>query len=426
MTDAITLEHRTRLLTRRVRAIMRAFSKNPKYLSDATPNITWDDSFIPRDLYDNMDIELATLKAKESQQTQKEKARETQMKKIEAQMAKEKAKVDGRKMKETAQDPQADDNEKLKRNLTRKTFETIFGDNKRIPVAPDLGDEADPLGAMQDKGKVTRKDTVQDKEDLDDMEETDDEEKSLKKKTTPKSFESVASYIMIDDTSSDAEQPAAKRVKRKKSIEDLPVPPCQRCTRTKKECIPNGWSAACKRCRSLKMTCSLVKTRKPNAEKPHTTTLLRSEKATAVLDSYRSSIEDDEDDADQLDPQNSNIVMVNLPSAKTTTGKSKEINLKSKPPKASSSKEGEGSSPFSSSRNFKFDLERTQQQLKVSQEELRIVQQQLQLANSRIEAQQKLYESQRDLYEAQLASYRSSQPEVRHGGQGSRKAKERK
>ena len=144
----------------------------------------------------------------------------------------------------------------------------------------------------------------------------------------------------------------------------------------------------------------------------------------AVLDGYKSSIEDDEDDIEE--PLIPKIVTVNLPSAKTTTGKSKLEEIKSKPPKASSSKEGKDPSPFSSSRNFKFDLERTQQQLKVSQEELRIVQQQLQLANSRIEAQQKLYESQRDLYEAQLASYRSSQPEVRHGGQGSRKAKERK
>jgi hypothetical protein len=63
------------------------------------------------------------------------------------------------------------------------------------------------------------------------------------------------------------------------------------------------------------------------------------------------------------------------------------------PPKASTkSTKEEGSS--SSSRNF--ELERMQQQLKVTQEDLRIAQQQLQLANSRIEAQ-------RDLYEAQLA-----------------------
>ena len=77
------------------------------------------------------------------------------------------------------------------------------------------------------------------------------------------------------------------------------------------------------------------------------------------------------------------------------------------PPKASLAKPmGEGPSSSSSSRNF--DLERMQQQLKVSQEDLRIAQQQLQLANSRSEAQ-------KNLYEAQLAGYR---------GQGSGKAKQ--
>lgn len=68
------------------------------------------------------------------------------------------------------------------------------------------------------------------------------------------------------------------------------------------------------------------------------------------------------------------------------------------PPEASNQME-EGSSSSSSSRNF--ELERLQQQLKVTQEDLRIAQQQLQLANSRIE-------TQRNLYEAQLADYRDT------------------
>ena len=77
ITDTITRDHRTKLLTRRVRAIMRAFNKNPNYLS-VTPNIVWDDSFIPPELYDDLETELASLDAKESQQMQKEKARESE------------------------------------------------------------------------------------------------------------------------------------------------------------------------------------------------------------------------------------------------------------------------------------------------------------------------------------------------------------
>ena len=85
MTDAITCERRTKLLTRRVRAIMRAFNKNPKYLSGVTPNITWDESFVPPDLYVNLESELASLDVKEPQQVQKEKAKESQRRKMEEQ-----------------------------------------------------------------------------------------------------------------------------------------------------------------------------------------------------------------------------------------------------------------------------------------------------------------------------------------------------
>jgi hypothetical protein len=85
-----------------------------------TPNITWDDSFIPPELYDD----LASVDAKESQQLQNEKARESQR---EEQMIKEKAMAtqkDKGKTKETAQDK--DDTEKPKRKWTQKTSESIM------------------------------------------------------------------------------------------------------------------------------------------------------------------------------------------------------------------------------------------------------------------------------------------------------------
>ena len=73
MTDSVTRDHRSKLLTRRVRAIIRAFNKNPKYLSDEKPNITWDELFIPPELYVNLKRELESLDVKESQQVQKRK-----------------------------------------------------------------------------------------------------------------------------------------------------------------------------------------------------------------------------------------------------------------------------------------------------------------------------------------------------------------
>jgi hypothetical protein len=157
ITDTITLDHRTKFLTRRVRAVMRAFNKNRNYFSD-TPNITWDDSFVPHELYEDPETELESLDGKESQRVQKEKH-----------------KASGR----------------MESSL-------MF----------DIADDSE------------------------------------------------------GETSADEDEPPAKRFKRKNSIDDvgiIPIPPCQQCTSSQKECKPNGWSAACKNCRKARQTCSLSK-----------------------------------------------------------------------------------------------------------------------------------------------------------------------
>ena len=134
MTDSVTRDYRSKLLTRRVRAIIRAFNKNPKYLSDEKPNITWDELFIPPELYVNLKRELESLDAQQVQkrkESKKEKegkkekmqekekgeelekkerekkARESQRRKVEEQIAKEKARVaqsDKDKAKNTSQE----------------------------------------------------------------------------------------------------------------------------------------------------------------------------------------------------------------------------------------------------------------------------------------------------------------------------------
>ena len=138
MTDAITRERRTKLLTPRVRAIMRAFNKNAKYLSDATPNITWDDSFIPPDLYVNLHSKLASLDAKESQQSQKEREKEKAREDQRQNMEKQKANVaqnDNRKAKETPQD--LDDAENpidMRPRRTTRQRRRIHRSTKRTPM----------------------------------------------------------------------------------------------------------------------------------------------------------------------------------------------------------------------------------------------------------------------------------------------------
>ena len=144
MTDAITREHRTQLLTRRVRAVMRAFNKNPKYLSGAIPNISWDDSFIPPELYENLQTELASLVAKENQQVQKEKERERENEK---ERENKKARENQRRKME---EQMANDTEKPKKKLARKTCEpSLFGSTTGNNKDGIPSDEAEPTGVSQ-------------------------------------------------------------------------------------------------------------------------------------------------------------------------------------------------------------------------------------------------------------------------------------
>lgn len=258
ITDTITRDHRTKLLTRRVRAIMRAFNKNPNYLS-VTPNITWDDSFIPPELYDDLEkIETTSLDAEERQQVQKEEEKEWEKEEI---------------------------REKIEEQMT---------------------------ATQNDKGKM--KETTQDTE-------------NVKRKWTRKFSESSLVFDISGGNeggiSADEAEPPAKRVKRKKSIDNdgvTPVPPpCRHCTISRLKCIPNGWNVTCKNCEIARRTCSLSKSllndkgkaketaednEKPDdTEKPKTQDLREIRTSLyaltkSILDD-RSSSEDEE--VDQLD-----------------------------------------------------------------------------------------------------------------------------
>ena len=136
--DTIALVNRSKLITQRVRTIMLAFFVNRNYFSES-PNITWDDSFVPPELYVNLETELASIDAKKSQQVLKEKVGKSQREKMEEQMAKEKTKPtqeDKGKAKDTEQDKKnPDDTENPKRKRTRRTSENsvvfnITGDNE--------------------------------------------------------------------------------------------------------------------------------------------------------------------------------------------------------------------------------------------------------------------------------------------------------
>ena len=173
---------------------MREFNKNEKYLSE-TPNIVWDDSFVPPELYDDLESEMGSLDTKEGQKVEGN-SRESQRVKIEEQMAKEKAntlKNDKGKAKNTAQDNASpDETEYPKRHLVID----ITSDNEDTTSS----DESEPLAK-----RINRKES-------------------------------------IDNV----------------GIFPVP-PPCLRCTISKIECEPNGWHSACKTCRKARQTCSLSK-----------------------------------------------------------------------------------------------------------------------------------------------------------------------
>jgi hypothetical protein len=203
---------------------MRAFNKNPNYLS-GTPNITWDDSFIPPELYDDFEkIESASLDAKESQQVQKEeekeweKDKEKKWEKIEEQVT---ATQNKGKMKETAQEK--DDPENLKRKWTGKTVASslvfdISGDNE-------------------------------------------------------------------DGTSADEAEPPAKRVKRKKSIDNVGITP-----------VPPPWKAK----ETAEDNEKPDDTEKPKAQDLREIRTSLYALTKSILDD-RSSSEDEDEEVDQLD-----------------------------------------------------------------------------------------------------------------------------
>jgi hypothetical protein len=193
---------------------MRAFNKNPNYLS-VTPDITWDDSFVPSELYDDIETELANLEdAKESQK--KKKKEEGQM------AAKEKAKatqIDNGKGKETsAQDEEnPDDTENPKRKKTQKTSESsLFGD-----IDEDGGTSADEAAEPPTK-RVKRKNSIDDVENM---------------VTIP--------------------------------------PPCRRCNMLEIECVSIGLDPACEICVKARLPCSLSNVQRPLPSKsdviPNTT-----------------------------------------------------------------------------------------------------------------------------------------------------------
>jgi hypothetical protein len=184
---------------------MRAFNNNPNYLSE-TPNITWDSSFVPPNLYDDLGTDLGSLDTKDGLQVQKEMAGESQKLKMEEQMSRESANtmqnIKG-KAKETVQDKgNPDKTENFKRKWTGKTSESD------LPVVIDI---------------------------------TSDNE---------------------DATSSEESVPLARRIEYMESIDNVgntQIPTCRRCIISEMECIPNGWHAACKNCRKARQTCSLSK-----------------------------------------------------------------------------------------------------------------------------------------------------------------------
>ena len=269
ISDGITLDHRTKLLTRRVRAVIRAFNKNRSYLSE-TPNITWDDSFVPRELYDDLETEVESLDDKESQRVQMK----------ENNMAKEKA-------SERMEEQMSKENPRATRSDKRKTKET----------AQDTDDDLDTVTG------------------------------NLKRKWTQKTSESNLVFNIADDSeedsSADEDEPHAKRFKRKDSIDDvsiIPVPPCRQCTSSQKKCKPNGWSAACENCRKARSKCSLSKAlrndkgkakvtaednKKPDhTENPWTKTQRFKEINTSIYALAKSMLDNrsiEDEDQDQLD-----------------------------------------------------------------------------------------------------------------------------
>ena len=337
--DTTTLDRRVKLLTRRVHTVMLTFFANRNYFSEK-PNITWDNSFVPPELYDDLETKLASIDAKESQQVQKEKVGESQGKNKEEQIAKEKDK-----------------------------------------------------SMQKDKGKA--KDTEQDKENPDVAEYP---KRKWMQKTSESSVVIGITSDDEDDASADVAEPPAKRVKHSnKSIDHVdinPVPPCRQCTSSQMECNLNGWSVVCKNCPNAEWTCSLSKAKYPShnsnvipnitGDTENPTSLLS--KSIAELD--RRSLNEDENDVDQLD----SILHQSKIKSKTPPKASKLM------------EEGSSSitSRNFDLEHMQQQLKVSQVELQIAQQQLQLANSRIEAQQNFYEAQRDLYEAQLADYRLQM------------------------
>lgn len=284
-TEAIHIA-RAELLTRRVRACVRAFSRNRRWTTDSVPNIIWDANFAPPDLYQDLEAQLAALPEEEEQGSDKSQE-QLEQKKMEAakvaeaerrqreierqKQAEQKAKVaeEETRQREMRRQREAEQAEMEKRRESeaeeraRQEAEQEMEREKekhQQPEAnaiesPGVNEDMKPTAKAKGKGKAKQ---IEGDEDTPGAGEG-----SKKRRRVIKSKETVDDSDLEGEVSGQppvtVKIPPPKRTRREIFTATLPPLPCERCVETKRECKPRGWHTACEACSKSRQTCTHAK-----------------------------------------------------------------------------------------------------------------------------------------------------------------------
>lgn len=235
---------RTGLLTRRVRVVMRAFSATRSYAKDVPPQIVWDDSFIPPDLYPFLPL-VPEVPGDEEEGMNKEKEKgswgdrrgTTNKGKGKKRAAEEtQGKGKGRAL-EAMQALPATVERNAPEPLTHSAAPT---------TAPTLHDAVQTKPKPRKKRKIVSPETV----------ENSDEEGN-------------AATVTIPPPAPTRRAPTTKPARTKRQPATVTManvgspPPCMRCVMYNKQCVHNGWKAACRTCVAARQKCSLARANPP-------------------------------------------------------------------------------------------------------------------------------------------------------------------
>jgi hypothetical protein len=243
---------RTRLLTRRVRAVLQAFNQHRSYTTRAPPGIQWDEDFIPPDLYPES-VPQALGEVEEGKG-----AGIGETGDVDKRKGKERA-VDKGKGKERAAGERGSLPDKGKAKA-RELATTSITTSSTIKMEPSPPSAAATKIRASKKRKNISPEMVEDSDDLG---------KKKRKVSSPENDSDYEGHPAPGRRlPAIKSRPPTKSRSRNRAVtipigDLIPPPPCSRCLIRQQTCVPVGWKAACQACSKARQGCEHSKAKPP-------------------------------------------------------------------------------------------------------------------------------------------------------------------